>query len=152
KMKMLPQQVKTSSLGGTQDLSANTGQMQKQWSLSMFKFQLDGVNNSQYTNKLESFTVKQGVTKHYIGKNRFPRLVPTKIEYPQLSGMIALEYADGFKQWHDDTNAFEQGRSGRKAEKSGTLHFLAPDASSVLFAIHFYGVVLSQMQIVSSTA
>ena len=51
---------------------------------SAFRLSIDGLDEMKYTNKIESFTIKQGVKKLYTGSDRFPEIEPTKIEFPNL--------------------------------------------------------------------
>ena len=80
----------------------------------------------QYTNKIESFTIKQGVKKLYTGEDRFPQIEPTKIEFPNLIGTIALELrrqaAQVARRLHH-----ARARTDPKAQKTGSIEFLSPD-------------------------
>src|SRR5262249_41577276 len=93
KCKIQPERVVTKIAPGPQ-LASDYSPKQKMWMPSAFRLTLDQIDNMQYTNKIESFTIKQGVKKLFTGADRFPQVEPTKIEFPNLSGTISLGYAD----------------------------------------------------------
>jgi hypothetical protein len=122
---------------------------QKQWLASRFYFTIDGVDDMHYTNKLESFTIKQGIKKLSTGEARVGEIEPTKIEFPNLSGTISLARAGGLMKWYEET--VQDGRRDDKAQKTGAIEFLSPD-DKTLFSIHLYEVGLTSVQIGASTA
>jgi hypothetical protein len=138
------------SKGGGGKLRATHGQKQKLWMSSGFRLNIDGIDDMKYTNKIESFTIKQGVKKMYTGKFRHPELIPTKIEFPNISGTISLEYAQGLLDWYN--KYVYKGASDRTAQKSGSLEFLSPNRADVLFRINLYELGLLNTSIVQSTA
>ena len=84
---------------------------------------IDGIpDNAKYTNKIEGFTIKQGIKKLYTGEDRFPQIEPTKIEFPNLTCTISLEYADEILDWYDAVRRQGAGRSERA--KTGSLRVL----------------------------
>jgi hypothetical protein len=151
KVKFQPERVSTKTLSGAgNQLDIKAGSKQKMWLCSGFRFKIDGVANVEYTNKVESFTIKQGVKAFYTGQDRFPQIEPTKIEFPNIVGHIAQGYGDGFQKWYDTYVA--TGMSDPKAQKTGSLEFLAPDKSKVLFRINLFEVGLLSYKINPSTA
>src|ERR1700733_5325332 len=103
KIKVQPEQIKAAKTSGDSlHASSRTFAKQKLWMSSGFRFHIDGIDNAHYTNKIESFTIKQGVKKLYVGKERLPQIEPTKIEFPNIIGNISLEFADAFIKWHDE--------------------------------------------------
>jgi hypothetical protein len=151
KIKILPQTVVTRIASGNSVLS-NPGSKQKLWMTNAFQFVIDGMDKTINTSSIDSITVKQGVQKHYIGKNRFPEIVPTKIERPTITGTIGLNNAADLFKWHDQVNGKETGQVGTAAERTGHLHFLAPNKIDVLFGLNFYHMSLTQLSIAPSTA
>jgi hypothetical protein len=149
KLKMLPEHVKTTKSAG-QQIKSNTGAKQKLWMCSGFRLKIDGVQDSEYANKIDSFTIKQGTRKFYTGEERFPQIEPTKIEFPGITGTISLGYADGFIKWYDQY--VHKGMADPKAQKNGSLEFLAPDRSDVLFRINLYEVGLHHLAMAPSQA
>ena len=55
----------------------------------------------KYVNKIESFTVKQGVKKFYVGAERFPQIEPTKLEFPNLAARSRSSTRDTLLEWYD---------------------------------------------------
>lgn len=123
---------------------------QKMWTMSSFRLTLDQLDGLEYTNKIDSFTIKQGVKKHYVGAERFPQIVPTKIEFPTLSCTISLAYADKLLKWHNDYIA--KGKVDPTAQLSGALEFLSPDRKQTIFRINLFEVGLASAAIMPSTA
>lgn len=151
KVKMQPEWVETKKLpAGGQRTSGVYSNKQKLWAPSAFRFNIDGIDDMKYVNKLDSFTIKQGVKKHYIGNDRFPTLEPTKIEFPNLTGTIALEYADKLIKWHNEY--IQRGEQDPRGQRTGSIEFLSPDRKQTIFAINLYEIGISHVQIESSTA
>jgi len=149
KFKIQPQDVKTRTMSGGPKLQMPMSPKQKMWNASSFRFAIDGIDDTHNTNKLESFTIKQGVKKHYNGEERALRLQPSNVVFPSLSGTIALAYADGLFRWHEDTH--QRGMTSRRSQRSGTVEFLAADGK-ILFAIHLYEVGITTVHVAPSTA
>lgn len=149
KLKFQPERILTNKTNGS-NLKANTGAKQKTWLPSAFRLKLDGLDELQYTNKIESFTIKQGIKKLYTGDDRFPQIEPTKIEFPHLVGTIALDYADKLLQWAD--KYMKKGQADPKAQRTGVLEFLAPNRDTVIFQINLYEVGIHNLQVSQSTA
>ena len=149
KLKIQPERVVSKKQDGSA-LQAITGSKQKMWMPSGFRLTLDGIAGMEYTNKIDSFTIKQGVKTLYVGAERFPQIEPTKIEFPAISGTIALGYADALLAWYD--KAVVAGAADPSQQRSGSLEFLAPDRSEVLFRINLYEVGIHHAQIPQSTA
>jgi len=131
-------------------IRGNLGTKQKSWTPSAFRLYLDGLDELQYTNKIEEFSIKQGVKKLYVGEERFPEIEPTKLEYPNLVGTIALEYADKLHAWSE--KVLKNGWADPKAQKTGRLEFLDPTRTKVLFQINLFEVGLHSFNVVQSTA
>jgi len=151
KVKIQPERVVTAKVDGEQ-VKAEIGRegKQKMWLCSGFRLHIEGVQNIEYTNKIDSFTIKQGVKQLYTGIDRLPQIEPTKIEFPSITGTIALGYADGILKWYDE--AVVKGGADPSMQKTGWLEFLAPDRSTVIFRINLDEVGLAHAQIPQSTA
>ena len=149
KCKIQPERVVTKSSAGPQIASAYSAK-QKMWTPSAFRFSIDQIDDLQYTNKLESFTIKQGVKKLYTGADRFPLVEPTKIEFPNLSGTISLGYADKLLKWHNDY--IFKGKKDPSAQMSGAIEFLTPDRKSTIFRIELSQVGLMSAAIQQASA
>jgi hypothetical protein len=149
KVKAQPEATAVSPGSGAK-LKPIMGQKQKLWLCSGFRLNIDGIDEMKYTNKVESFTIKQGVKKMYTGKFRQPEIVPTKIEFPNISGTISLEYAKGLLEWYK--KYVQAGQDDPAAQKTGSLEFLAPNRSEVIFRINLFDVGLLSAHVLQSTA
>jgi hypothetical protein len=142
KLKLQPERVQTKK-GAASTLQQNpVNSKQKLWTANKFRLVIDGLDELKNTSKIEPFTIKQTVKKHYNGQDRFPTIEPVKIEFPSLSCQVALAYANQLHDWYQDVIAQESGKSGRRAEKSGRLEFLSPD-NNVLFSISLFEIRLT---------
>lgn len=150
KIKIQPEFVRTKKLSGNDPAKGSLGTKQKMWMASGFRLNIDGIDEMKYTNKIEAFTIKQGIKKFYVGQERFPQVEPTKIEFPHLVGTIALEYADKLLEWHE--KYVMQGQSDPKAQKTGSLEFLTPQRDKTIFSINLYEVGLMSLQVLPSQA
>jgi hypothetical protein len=157
KFKFLPERVKskqltTDSEGKGNEVKGVIGKdvKQKMWTASAFRFMIDGIDEMVYTNKIESFTIKQGVKKMYIGADRFPQIEPTGIQFPNITGLIGLQHAGNLMKWHQQY--IQSGEQDVPQRKSGRLEFLSPDRKSVLFAVHLHDMGLAYCAIENTTA
>ena len=154
KVKVQPEVALTKKGDGRQ-LQPNSGEgnafaRQKMWLCSGFRFEIDGFDKVRYTNKIESFTIKQGIKKFHTGKDRFPQIEPTKIEFPNITGTIAFGYADELIDWYH--KYLVAGKKDPSVQKTGYLAFLAPDKQKVLFRINMYQIGIQHLEIAASTA
>lgn len=153
KCKLQPERVVTKMLPGTgQKISGILSPKQKMWTPAAFRFSIDGIDEMQYTNKLESFTIKQGIKKFYTGNDRFPHIEPTNIQFPNLTGTISLAYADKLLKWHHDYIHKVHSTQDPRAQKSGAIEFLSPDRKQTIFRINLFEVGLLFVGIEPSTA
>ena len=152
KVKFQPERVNTQTKpGGSIDVTdQNMIPAQKLWLCSGFRLKIDNVKNTEFANKIESFTIKQGVKAFHTGTDRFPQIEPTKIEFPNIVGTISATKGDGFQQWYEDCIA--NGQDDTKSVKQGSLEFLGPDKAKVLFRITLNDVGLVSYKLMPSTA
>ncbi len=150
KVKIQPERVVTTKIkGSTVRIGSNLGQLQKLWTARHFDFQIDGIPEFRYTNKIDSFTIKQGVKKLYTGGETLPELVPTKIEFPHLTGTLAMGYCDAIHKWREES--IDKGASDPSVQKHGSLSFTGPDGAE-LFTIQLGWVGLYDFKMMPSTA
>ncbi|HEX4451146.1 MAG TPA: phage tail protein [Kofleriaceae bacterium] len=150
KMKFLPERLADKKKSGTNINDKNVPGKQKKWLCSGFRFSIDGIDDMAYVNKIESFTIKQGIKQYYTGADRFPQIEPTKIEFPNISCTIAQGNSQNIQKWYADT--VNKGMSDPKAQRSGSLEFLGPDRAEVLFRINLFHCGLLSMTMQPSTA
>jgi hypothetical protein len=149
KVKVQPEAVAIAPGGGGK-LRSNMGQKQKLWLCSGFRLNIDGIDEMKYTNKIESFTIKQGVKQMRTGRFRHAELVPTKIEFPNISGTISLGHAKGLLDWYKQY--VYKGGADLAQQREGSIEFLSPNKHDVIFRINLYEVGLLHTSILASTA
>jgi len=152
KCKIQPERVVTRMLSSGPAVTADANPKQKMWTPSAFRFTLDGFDEMQHTSKLDSFTIKQGVKKLFVGGMKFPQIEPTNIQFPNLTGTISLAYASKLLQWHQEYIHSEVASKDPAAVKTGSIEFLTPDRKQTVFRINLFGVGLVSAAIESSTA
>jgi len=125
---------------------------QKLWSCSSFRFTIDGVDHMQKTSKIESFTIKQGVKKHYMGTDHLPQIEPTKIDFPNLQGQIALHHAGPLIKWYNQFVSSPTTINATQAQKTGSIEFLDPTTGKCIFRIGLHDVGIVSLNIPGSSA
>ena len=138
KVKMQPETISTKTLTGSKYTSnSNAGNIAKHklWMPSSFRFSIEGMDEMQYVNKIDSFTIKQSIKKHYSGEGQFPQIEPTKLEFPNITGTIALRYADSLLKWNEMITNSKAG-ANKNGHKTGSIEFLSPDRKSTIFRIN----------------
>lgn len=145
KIKVQPELVKIKDIKNGPRMTSKAGAKQKLWTPSAFRFSIDGVDGLEYSNKIEAFTIKQGVKKLYTGERDLPQIEPTKIEFPDIVGTIATEYAGKLREWY-------QQRGKKNALRTGSLEFLSPGRDRTLFRINFDQIGLKSLEMVPSQA
>lgn len=150
KVKLQPERILDRKIPSGSKVSPVGGVKQKLWTNNAFRLSIDGLQGMEWANKIESFTIKQTVKKFYTGDARFPQLEPTKLEFPNLVGTIALEYADDLLKWKRDY--IDKGLSEAKAQKSGVLEFLGPDKKKTIFAVNMFEIGIHKLQVMHSEA
>lgn len=125
----------------TQDVKASgtlsVGTKQKLWLASNFRLEIGGVDCTR-VNKIDAFTVKQGVVTDEIGEEREYEREPGKIEFPNLSVTFAAVSAQSWTEWFDDFVI--NGNNGQDKEKNGRLVFLSPTLQEQLAEIKFFNL------------
>lgn len=150
KIKIQPERIITKRFSGKgQRIGASTGTLQKLWTSRSFRLEVDGIPEFKFTNKIESFTIKQGVKKFYTGGDTLPELVPTKIDFPNISGTLAMGYCDALHKWRDES--IDKGAGDPSVQKHGSLTFVGPDGKD-LFSIQLGWVGLFDFKMLPSTA
>jgi hypothetical protein len=151
KCKFLPEAVRTlqSNTPGPQ-LQSSFSYKQKMWTNSAFRLRIDQFDDMEHTSKIDSMTIKQGVKKMYTGKDRFPQIEPTKLEFPNIVGYISLGYAKRLLKWHDDY--VFKGDKDPKAQLSGTIEYLSPDRATTIYNLNFFEAGLISAQIEDAQA
>lgn len=151
KVKFQPQNVLLKKENGART-SGIMSAKQKMWLCSQFALHLDGIEGLEHINKIDSFTIKQNVKKFYSGDpdEKFPQLIPTKLEFPNLVCYMAEGHAHKVLNWFN-SNKGAKDMERKQQLQSGALEFNAPDGR-VVFRINLYEVGLANYQVVSANA
>ena len=155
KIKMQPEKVISQLTPPGKKLApGNSGKgqsKQKDWMCSAFRLNIEGCEELRFANKIDGFTIKQGIKKLYTGADRFPEIEPTKLEFPHLTGTIAVAYAKDLFKWYKDYVV--DGKSdGAAAQRTGSLEFLSTDRKSAIFTLRLFEVGLVSLSVMPSTA
>lgn len=145
KCKLQPESVVTTALGAPGPrISSTVSSQQKMWTPAAFRLNIDGIDDMQYVNKIDSFTVKLETKKFYSGASRLPEIVPLKLQFPNITGTMSLRYAEKLLKWHKDYIRTQDGPGTKDsaAQKSGSIEFLSPDRKQTIFRINLSGVGL----------
>jgi len=150
KVKIQPERVVTKRLSGKGErVGSEMGKLQKLWTAAAFELEVEGIPEFKFTNKIDSFTIKQGVKKLYTGKETLPELVPTKIEFPHITGTLAMGYCDAIHKWRDAS--IDKGAQDPSVQKHGSITFLGPKGNK-LFSIELGWVGLFDFKMLPSSA
>ncbi|HEY4056766.1 MAG TPA: phage tail protein [Kofleriaceae bacterium] len=149
KVKFLPEQVELAPTSGYK-IGGNMPARQKSWLPSCFRLTLEGIGGLDYVNHIDGFTIKQEVKKHYSGMERFPLLVPSSVKFPALSCTMNAAFAQDVWKWHEKVNC--QGQLERQAQTTGSIEYLAPDKSTVLFRLNLDQVRITDCKFVQAQA
>ena len=116
---------------------------QKVFLPSNFILKIDGLDCSK-VNKIESFTVIQGVAGKDIGSARDSQKVPGKLEFPNLKITMAEVAAQSFIDWHE--NFVIKGINDASKEKKGSLTLLSSNRQKELAKIEFNNMGIFRIQ------
>ena len=150
KVKVQPERVLERKVPAGSKIQPIGGLKQKLWSANAFRFSIDGLSGLEMVNRIESFSIKQGIKKSYNGEDRFPSVEPTKLEFPNIVGTVALEYADDLIKWKRDY--IDKGLTETSAQKTAVLEFLGPNKKDTLFSVNLFEVGIHKLNILHSDA
>lgn len=140
-LKFAPEFIRSVKASGK--VTADYKMEQKIFLPSNFRLQIDGLDCSR-VNKIESFTVKQGVAGKNIGSARDSQKEPGKLEFPNLKITMAEVAAQSFIDWHE--NFVIKGNNDASKEKKGSLTFLSPNRQTELAKIEFSNIGIFRIQ------
>jgi hypothetical protein len=109
---------------------------QKLWQASAFRLTIDGVDTKR-VNKIESFTIKQGVKPVNPGEGRWAQLEPSKVEFPDLKITMPVAASGSMYAWFEEV---VNGKGDLEVEKDGSIELLTPNRQEVCLRIDLYGV------------
>jgi hypothetical protein len=148
KVKLRPEEIELKQ-GDGKPLKATFNGKQKLWTCSAFRLSLDGLDTSR-VNKIDSFTVKQGIKQLATGPMRLPELEPTKIDFPDLKITMSMAYAGSVFDWYDKVVC--KGTKDTTAERNGSIEFLSPMRDKTLLRVDLFGVGIKAFNIPKSEA
>jgi hypothetical protein len=141
-IKIDPEKLRYEKRGG-EKLSAKMGTKTKKWLPSAFDFEL-GTLPCERVNKIDSFTLKQGVVMDQVGKFREATKHAAKVEVPNLK--VTFSASDA-KPWEDWFRTFViEGKCADGDELNGQIRFLGPDHTEELGRIELYHVGIISLQ------
>ncbi len=124
------------------------GAKQKQWLCSNFRVKLGDLPSSRIS-KVDSFTIKQGVTDSDPGDGRIRTIEPTKLEYPNI--IVTLSEVDG-APWFAYLDSFVvQGKNDPENELEGAIEYLSANLKTTMAAISLSGAGLFRLDRSSSS-
>lgn len=147
-VKLLPERIKLVP-GNGRKLQGEETPKQKLWTPSSFRLDIDGVD-CRHVNKIDSFTVKQKIKPLYTGKNRYPELEPTGVEFPKLNLTVAAAYAGGFIEWYN--KLVVEGDQDPRQQKTGSIDFLDPSTNQEIFSVQLNKIGINHLTIEKSEA
>jgi hypothetical protein len=150
KVKFMPEWVETRRQRGPRIDQVPSSPIQKSWNVSAFRLNIDGIDLSRGVNKIDAFTIKQGVKPLHIGGELYPELVATKLEIPELSVTVSVEHAESLIKWHE--RFVRAGAKDKEEEKSGSIEFLSPNRGQTMFDISLENVGIKGLSLIRSDA
>ncbi|MEO8539168.1 MAG: phage tail protein [bacterium] len=119
---------------GTGKLAGAVAAKQKAWLSSNFRISIGDLPCGRVS-KIEALAIKQKVTEYREGGEGTIRLLPGRLEYPNL--VLTFAATDG-SQWQAFFDDFVlNGNNGNDNELGGTLDFMGADLKSVLARLQF---------------
>jgi hypothetical protein len=113
------------------------GTQQKTWLPSNFRLDIKGLDCTR-VNKIEAFTVKQGIVTDDVGESRDTTREPGKLEFPNLVISLAQTGGQSWLDWFEDFVI--RGNNGQENEKNGSLVFLSPNLQTELARVDFFNL------------
>jgi hypothetical protein len=150
KCKWQPEAVRTVVASSTNKLQSQAPPEQKRWTPAAFRLRIDQFDGMEYTNKIDSITIKQGVKKMFTGKDRLPQIEPTGLQFPNIVGYMSLAHAKTLLQWHDQYVV--KGDKDPRGQLSGTIEYLTPDRKNSIFSINLFEAGLMYAQVEDAQA
>jgi hypothetical protein len=148
KFKIQPERVELKP-GNKEKLQAGLPPKQKLWMPSSFRFELDGVDTSGVS-KVDSFTVHQTVKPMYTGADRFPQYEPVNVKFPDLTIHMSKHWSGSIMSWYDDFVV--KGHQDPKAEKNGSIVFLAPNLKDEVYRVNLFNVGIKSFTVDKASA
>jgi hypothetical protein len=134
------------------------GSQQKIWVASNFRLEIDGLDCTR-VNKIDAFTIKQGVLADSVGDVRDLKLKPSVPTFPNLkitlSQLSLQSWMDWFQSFVVQVPPPRRSRCRRRAprsnssdaqEKNGRLQLLSPSLDTTLAEIKFFNMGIFKLE------
>jgi hypothetical protein len=135
--------------GDDAPMQVNTDYSQIEWVKTAFEFSVGAARVP--VKKVDSFTVKQHVTKLYTGRDRHPELVPAGLEISNLTVYCNVAEGQFLHDWYDQRLEKEEGMNELEADRPGSLTYKSLGGTE-LFEIKFRNVGIYSLSIEKSVA
>ena len=136
--------------GDDASMEVNTDYSQKDWVKTEFDFSIGGTELT--LKKIDSFTIKQHLTKLYTGRTRHPELVPAGLELSNLTVYCNVAEGDFFVDWYKRRLESETGMNEVEADQHpATLIYRRQDGAE-LFEVVFKNVGIYSLNVEKSVA
>jgi len=109
--------------------------VQKKWLCSNFRLRLGDLDCTKIS-KIDSFTIKQGVTNDAVGEQRQDAWEPTHLEVPNLKITGSMATSQTWIDWHK--TFVIGGQCTDQDELSGAIEFLDPTGKETLGMVNLY--------------
>jgi hypothetical protein len=127
----------TYQAGDDADIKGVVNTKQKKWLTSNFRLRLGDLPCTRVS-KVDSFTIKQGMTQDDVGEQRVSTKEPTKLEIPNLKVTFSASDVAPWAKFFDDFVI--KGNNGQEMELSGALEWLDPSLKEVLGSVDLFQV------------
>ena len=135
-IKLSPENVSTVKGSGKLPQEPVSGK-NKAWMVANFRVQIDGLDCSKVM-KVDSITVKSGVSSDATGQFREPTKQPGQLQFPNVKITFADVSASSWQKWFDQFVV--KGQNDQSQEKKGSIVFLAANMKDELAAMNFYNL------------
>jgi hypothetical protein len=120
---------------------------QKLWVASNFRLEIDSVDCTR-VNKIDAFTIKQGVVTDSLGDARAMQVKPAAPVFPNLKVTFSQVSLPSWMDWFQ--SFVVQGNNSDAQEKNGRLQLLTPDLGTTLAEIKFFNIGIFKLEQQSS--
>lgn len=153
-VKMQPYESRAMMSSASTRISGTTNVLQKMWTPAAFRFTILGVDGMEYTNKIDSFTVKLGHKRTKYGCDPIPDTTPSSVQFPNITGTISMRYGEQLLKWyqHYVHHVPRPGTSDHDARKEAYLELLTPDRKQTLLTINMSEVAPLFVSVASAKA
>jgi hypothetical protein len=134
-LKFSPELTRVKKASGKESVPAKS--MQKLWLPRDFKLDIDKLDCTRVS-RIEPFTVKQSTVHDDAGDARNLAEEPGKIEFPNLKISVSDVNSHTWREWHE--SFVIKGNNDETFEKHGRLILLAPNLTTELAEIKFFGL------------